>query len=932
MKTGLKLTWRDMVRHRQGARQHWTVASDRSHFLPARNPSRNHFLNKCLWGPCSKSYAPRYARRIPTGSPCTSVVRRVPASGARFHCQEIPPRRFRRLNPWRTFAHNFVGRKEETSVSMADVVILLCRYCFARFSRETDIFPGSATGVRIHIRQYRNGRWLCVSYVFEGDSQTTGDFRDQNFLKNQLHPKNLKNIHPNLQYPNIYGLLERSVQEPSRTLPKIVEIGSVEANVQLGVSYIDHLVNFEPLNSWCNAPSENVFFFREHPIRLSYSFSTPAIVHKNPISTWTCSHHASVFLILSKFSHLNLLQKNWRFQAELVRVVYRAQMIILRFRGESIAHGPCRAKNAMPAPNSAYLNERGFQGRLSSVEDIVAHMHLIYFLASRLKCWRVDRLLCLGSAVNTALKLRDGVVEFNPGLRRQHGSIFYFRPPETLTRLPLSRTTTPSTEIIPLISQGIRIANQPLYTKPFSRSGARVSRSQDVSSPSKTADESEDEFFDCEDEETNSMGDQPNLGAPSISRKSSIADPVPQGRLEEHPTLKLLKTGQPLWIPITQGATPKTEDQLEEDAQTLIQLGSDAEASQLRAKIMSASLLSDMEAFKAANPRAVIEDFIRWYSPRDWIETDEEDEWNQKKGELSARMQLPGNTWLEVWGTARGVPAKRQKRLFDDTAEGEKALHFIESRSPAAAATSLLPVLMQAGLKRLEEEAASVLLPSLHLTIAHITKKIEVLSRQAPSDTRRFQTRPSRMSGCCTSTNITYLSSLYQRFLRPPRLCQLVVNSYLRGYKLTTKALMPADQNYQLTIFKERGRRARSGVVELGSWSFSILLIRNLFSPVPVTNFGLIAEHIELQEPSSSVHFHRLSVTGRSSVVAIIGIAGAEQQPVPFYWIFRGHSASWSFPRCTNYFQRLSPPISLYYIIETRTQICNKIFSPSAVR
>ncbi|BES88959.1 RAB3 GTPase activating protein subunit 1 (Catalytic) [Nesidiocoris tenuis] len=255
----------------------------------------------------------------------------------------------------------------------------------------------------------------------------------------------------------------------------------------------------------------------------------------------------------------------------------------------------------------------------------------------------------------------------------------------------------------------------------------------------KESDESEDEFFDCEDEETNSMGDQPNLGAPSISRKSSIADPVPQGRLEEHPTLKLLKTGQPLWIPITQGATPKTEDQLEEDAQTLIQLGSDAEASQLRAKIMSASLLSDMEAFKAANPRAVIEDFIRWYSPRDWIETDEEDEWNQKKGELSARMQLPGNTWLEVWGTARGVPAKRQKRLFDDTAEGEKALHFIESRSPAAAATSLLPVLMQAGLKRLEEEAASVLLPSLHLTIAHITKKIEVLSRQAPSDTRRFQ-------------------------------------------------------------------------------------------------------------------------------------------------------------------------------------------------
>jgi Rab3 GTPase-activating protein catalytic subunit len=27
-----------------------------------------------------------------------------------------------------------------------------------------------------------------------------------------------------------------------------------------------------------------------------------------------------------------------------------------------------------------------------------------------------------------------------------------------------------------------------------------------------------------------------------------------------------------------------------------------------------------MEAFKAANPGSVLGDFVRWYSPRDWIE------------------------------------------------------------------------------------------------------------------------------------------------------------------------------------------------------------------------------------------------------------------------------------------------------------------------
>lgn len=42
--------------------------------------------------------------------------------------------------------------------------------------------------------------------------------------------------------------------------------------------------------------------------------------------------------------------------------------------------------------------------------------------------------------------------------------------------------------------------------------------------------------------------------------------------------------------------------------------------------MMSASLMSDMESFKAANPNGKIEDFIRWYSPRDWIEIDNENE------------------------------------------------------------------------------------------------------------------------------------------------------------------------------------------------------------------------------------------------------------------------------------------------------------------
>ena len=45
-------------------------------------------------------------------------------------------------------------------------------------------------------------------------------------------------------------------------------------------------------------------------------------------------------------------------------------------------------------------------------------------------------------------------------------------------------------------------------------------------------------------------------------------------------------------------------------------------------------------------------------------------------GQLSQRMQIPGNMWLEVWQSAQPIPARRQRRLFDDTKEAEKVSVF----------------------------------------------------------------------------------------------------------------------------------------------------------------------------------------------------------------------------------------------------------------
>lgn len=85
-----------------------------------------------------------------------------------------------------------------------------------------------------------------------------------------------------------------------------------------------------------------------------------------------------------------------------------------------------------------------------------------------------------------------------------------------------------------------------------------------------------------------------------------------------------------------------------------------------------------VESPQAANPGCSLEDFVRWYSPRDYVVEEVTDETGQTvvRGNLSARMKIPGNMWVEAWETAKATPARRQRRLFDDTKEAERVQTF----------------------------------------------------------------------------------------------------------------------------------------------------------------------------------------------------------------------------------------------------------------
>ncbi|KAF9437364.1 Rab3 GTPase-activating protein catalytic subunit [Entomortierella beljakovae] len=115
-----------------------------------------------------------------------------------------------------------------------------------------------------------------------------------------------------------------------------------------------------------------------------------------------------------------------------------------------------------------------------------------------------------------------------------------------------------------------------------------------------------------------------------------------EGSLMPFKNLKLLETDAPLMVPKLQEPGYMTEDMIKQQEELFETLGSSSDGAKMRAKIQSAQLISDMEAFKAANPGCILGDFIRWHSPKDW---------DEDKGEMSVRMADAGNYWQELLPT-----------------------------------------------------------------------------------------------------------------------------------------------------------------------------------------------------------------------------------------------------------------------------------------
>ncbi|KAF3454875.1 hypothetical protein FNV43_RR05323 [Rhamnella rubrinervis] len=262
-------------------------------------------------------------------------------------------------------------------------------------------------------------------------------------------------------------------------------------------------------------------------------------------------------------------------------------------------------------------------------------------------------------------------------------------------------------------------------------------------------------------------------------------------------TMKLLKTYQSMHKPFTQDAPLMTEDMHEERLQAVEAFGDSFNFSaQLEKEILS----SDMSAFKAANPEAVFEDFIRWHSPGDWendgmkesgssesLSTDgSKDDW-PPKGRLSQRMSENGNMWRKIWNDAPALPASEQKPLLDPNREGEKILHYLETLRPHQLLEQMVCTAFRASADTLNQTSYGGLkqmatkLDQLYITMASVLKRLQANCLSTGSESIEDL---RRLCGVFEHVEklLTLAASLHRKFLQAPRLSEAIFSDYYNFY------------------------------------------------------------------------------------------------------------------------------------------------------
>jgi len=199
------------------------------------------------------------------------------------------------------------------------------------------------------------------------------------------------------------------------------------------------------------------------------------------------------------------------------------------------------------------------------------------------------------------------------------------------------------------------------------------------------------------------------MNVADLKRRPGARCPVQQ--------VTLSGTGDQLYAPYIQRPCPLTDDMVMERK---FMLASEQREGELRKTVLESrlrlahrfqqpKLISDMSAFKAANPSASLEDFTRWYGnpanplddydeliPDDTTVTGAYYESAAKKldraSEAMKVLVAVRDFWASSWEQAPAISAAEQKPLFDYTSTVEIAIDYLEQLHPASLLNQVIAV------------------------------------------------------------------------------------------------------------------------------------------------------------------------------------------------------------------------------------------------
>lgn len=176
--------------------------------------------------------------------------------------------------------------------------------------------------------------------------------------------------------------------------------------------------------------------------------------------------------------------------------------------------------------------------------------------------------------------------------------------------------------------------------------------------------------------------------------------------------VNLVETGDQLYAPYLRRPIPWTDDVILERQCMLskIAVGTTiSERLEVAHRYLKPKLLSDMQAFKAANPGVTFEDFTNWYgNPENplaefdkaaeadgWSFLRKDDDDESHEGKLERAINIVKSTrafWVETWAEAVPVPAIEQPPLFDLVNTIEIVLDNFETIHPASLLNQIMAV------------------------------------------------------------------------------------------------------------------------------------------------------------------------------------------------------------------------------------------------